>query len=202
LFENVFAAPLERRKQLWLEQLALVVEEVQKWVDELTPETLAANEAFVTVAMHATQIAVRNHQQAKLEALRNAVLNSALPNPPQDDEQISPNSCTGDGVSVSFESCVSKGFTIGEVKQYRAELRRYMHANFDITLTFSTPAAVLRQVPVYPDQRAEPRCGPDYSHAHWLERGSARHGKRRMGLVGIGARHPEYWHPRLCFSYC
>ena len=40
------------------------------------------------MAMQASQIALRNHQQAKLEALRNAVLNSALPNSPQEDEQM------------------------------------------------------------------------------------------------------------------
>jgi hypothetical protein len=55
-------------------------------VNDLTPERLATNEAFVTVTMQASQGAIRNHQQAKLEALRNAVLNSALPNPPQEDE--------------------------------------------------------------------------------------------------------------------
>ena len=88
LFENVFSAPIERRKQVWLEQLAEVVNELQRKVEGLTPEKLAANEAFVTVAMQASQIAIRNHQQEKLEALRNAVLNSALPNPPEEDEQI------------------------------------------------------------------------------------------------------------------
>ncbi|MEK6804706.1 MAG: hypothetical protein AABZ34_18900 [Nitrospirota bacterium] len=87
-FENIFSSPIEKRKQAWLEQLAAVVEEVQGRVKELTPEKLAANEAFVTVAMQASQVAIRNHQQAKLEALRNAVLNSALPNPPQEDEQM------------------------------------------------------------------------------------------------------------------
>lgn len=30
LFENVFSAPIEKRKQAWLEQLAEVVTEVQK----------------------------------------------------------------------------------------------------------------------------------------------------------------------------
>lgn len=38
--------------------------------------------------MQASQIAIRNHQQVKLEALRNAILNTALPNPPQEDEQM------------------------------------------------------------------------------------------------------------------
>lgn len=88
LLENVFSAPIEKRKQAWLEQLADVVADLQKRVAGLTPERLAANEAFITVAMQATQIAVRNHQQEKLQALRNAILNSALPGPPQEDEQM------------------------------------------------------------------------------------------------------------------
>ena len=79
LFENVFSAPIEKRKQAWLEQLAEVVIEVQRRVDRLTTEKLATNETFVTVAMQASQMAIRNHQKGKLRALRNAVLNSALP---------------------------------------------------------------------------------------------------------------------------
>ena len=88
VFENFFSSPIERRKEAWLQQLADVVKEVEGRVAELTPEKLAENEAFVTVAMQASQIALRNHQQTKLEALRNAVLNAALPNPPQEDEQM------------------------------------------------------------------------------------------------------------------
>ncbi|WP_447599072.1 hypothetical protein [Nitrospira sp. Nam80] len=87
-FENIFSSPIEKRRQVWLEQLREVLIEVQERVNDLTPEKLAANEAFVTVAMQASQIAIRNHQQAKLEALRNAILNSALPNPPREDEQM------------------------------------------------------------------------------------------------------------------
>lgn len=88
IFENVFSAPLEKRKQAWLEQLADVLAEIQNRVEGLTPEVLARNEVFITVAMQASQVAIRNHQQVKLEALRNAVLNSALPNPPREDEQM------------------------------------------------------------------------------------------------------------------
>lgn len=87
-FENIFSSPIEKRKVAWLEQLARVIEEVQERVADITPEKLAANEVFVTVAMQASQIAIRNHQQAKLEALRNAVLNSALPYSPHEDEQM------------------------------------------------------------------------------------------------------------------
>jgi hypothetical protein len=82
---RTFFRPIEKRKQAWLEQLSEVVTEVQRRVEGLTPERLAA---FITVAMQASQMAIRNHQEEKLEALRNAVLNSALPNPPQEDEQM------------------------------------------------------------------------------------------------------------------
>lgn len=88
VFENVFTAPIEKRKLAWLEQLADVVTELQGRVEGLTPEKLAANEVFITVAMQASQIAIRNHQQEKLQALRNAILNSALSNSPQEDEQM------------------------------------------------------------------------------------------------------------------
>jgi hypothetical protein len=88
VFENVFTAPLEKRKQAWLEQLAIAVEELQARIKDLTPEKLAENEVFVTVTMQASQIALRNHQQSKLDALRNAVVNSALPNSPEENEQL------------------------------------------------------------------------------------------------------------------
>lgn len=88
VFENLFSSPLEKRRQAWLEQLCNVLSDIEKRVEGLTVERLASNEAFVTVAMQASQIAVRNHQEAKLEALRNAVLNAALPHPPHEDEQM------------------------------------------------------------------------------------------------------------------
>jgi hypothetical protein len=87
-FENIFTSPIEKRKEAWLNQLVDVINEVQERVSEITPESLAENDAFVTIVMQASQVAIRNHQQAKLEALRNAVLNAALPNPPHEDEQM------------------------------------------------------------------------------------------------------------------
>ena len=87
-FENIFTSPIEKRKDAWLKELAEVLTEIQGRIKELTLEKLVTNDAFVTVTMQASQIAIRNHQRAKLDALRNAVLNSALPNPPQEDEQM------------------------------------------------------------------------------------------------------------------
>lgn len=78
LFENIFCSPLEKRKREWLERVAVAINELQDRVSEITPERLAASETFVTVALTAFPIAVRNHQEEKLNALCNAVINSAL----------------------------------------------------------------------------------------------------------------------------
>ena len=83
----IFGPPLEKRREKWLEQLANAVKEVQDKVSELTPEELSKDEAFVTTALHATEIAIRNHQQEKIEALRNAVVNAALPGAPDETMQ-------------------------------------------------------------------------------------------------------------------
>lgn len=88
IFENIFSSPLEKRRHAWLEQLAEIVATLQKKIDDFSLEKLSQNESFITVALQASQIAVRNHQQEKLNALRNAVLNSALPNPPDEDLQV------------------------------------------------------------------------------------------------------------------
>jgi hypothetical protein len=83
----IFGPPLEKRREKWLEQLADAVKEVQEKVAELTPEKLSQNEAFITTALHATEIAVRTHQQEKLGALRNAVVSAALPGAPDETMQ-------------------------------------------------------------------------------------------------------------------
>jgi hypothetical protein len=78
-FENIFTEPLAKRRQEWLETLAGVVSELQEKVAGLTPEKLAENPAFVSLSLHASQMALRTHQKEKLAALRSAVFNSALP---------------------------------------------------------------------------------------------------------------------------
>jgi len=87
VFESVFAAPIEKRKAEWLQGLVEIIEEIDGRVEGLEASELGQNAAFVTTAMQASQIALRNHQREKLNALRNAVLNSGLPSAPSDDEQ-------------------------------------------------------------------------------------------------------------------
>jgi hypothetical protein len=51
-------------------------------------ENLPNNELFITVVLKATSIALRNHQTEKLEALRNAVVNSVFPSSADDDIKL------------------------------------------------------------------------------------------------------------------
>ena len=84
----VVAPPLERRRDEWIESIGDGLKELAQKVEGFKLEDLAKNEAFITTVTHASQAAVRNHQKEKLEALRNAVLNAALPNAPEEDLQL------------------------------------------------------------------------------------------------------------------
>jgi hypothetical protein len=85
-FNNVIVPPLKRRRQKWMDNVAEAIRELEQ-NRGVKVEDLQQNESFITTVMQATQIAVRNHEQEKLDALRNAVLNSALPHAPDDSLQ-------------------------------------------------------------------------------------------------------------------
>ena len=88
LLETVFAPPLERRREKWFKQLGDVVSHLEQRVANLTAEKLSQNEIFVTVALQAMQIALRNHHAEKLSALKGAVFHSGLPHGPEEQLQL------------------------------------------------------------------------------------------------------------------
>ena len=87
-FARVLAPPLDRRRQEWMESVAAAVNQLHDRIDGLSVDRLAENESFTTALLHASQAAVRTHDQEKRSALRNAVLNAALPSAPDDELQI------------------------------------------------------------------------------------------------------------------
>ena len=87
ILSAVITPPLARRRDAWLESIARCLKELEEKFDGFTIESLAQNEEFITTFIQASQIAIRNHKEEKLEALRNAVLNSALPTAPEEDLQ-------------------------------------------------------------------------------------------------------------------
>jgi hypothetical protein len=87
LFALVIEPPLDKRRNEWMKAMA----EGLKTLEEkgaLRIDDLPKNEAFISTVMHASQAALRNHQKEKLEALRNAALNVAIGNAPDEDIQL------------------------------------------------------------------------------------------------------------------
>jgi hypothetical protein len=90
-FVTALGCRLEERRERWFTQLAEGLEELRQRVDDLDLEALTGNDPFTDAAVTATRtvehtIRTRTvehtHQEEKIEALRNAVLNSAVPGRP------------------------------------------------------------------------------------------------------------------------
>ncbi len=82
LLELALRPPIEKRRDEWMESLGKRLAEVEARLD-----ALAQDPGFVTTVVQATQVAMRAHQEEKLEALRNAVVNSAIGNAPAQDRR-------------------------------------------------------------------------------------------------------------------
>jgi hypothetical protein len=77
LFDLVTAPARGKRMSDWCEQLRLRLNALSEKVAGLTPEALATSESFISAFAQATTAAIKTHQEEKLDALRNAVLNVA-----------------------------------------------------------------------------------------------------------------------------
>jgi hypothetical protein len=77
----VVTPALARRLRAWQEQVGEGLRALERDLGVVI-EHLGSNDAFIDVALQATQAALRTSQREKLEALRDAVMNSALPEPP------------------------------------------------------------------------------------------------------------------------
>lgn len=71
-------SPLERRSEEWQRQVGEVLHSLEN-ERSLTLETLRGDDAFIDTVLQATHVAMRNAQEDKRKALRNAILNAAGP---------------------------------------------------------------------------------------------------------------------------
>lgn len=86
---NLILSPATKRRDQWInEYLSKAVQTIAEQAAFSVVENLSNNESFLTVVLQATSIALRNHQKEKLEALRNAIINSVLPNAPDESLQL------------------------------------------------------------------------------------------------------------------
>jgi hypothetical protein len=84
---DIIRPSIERRRDEWVEDVAHELNRVRKRVKDLEDRDIANDQAFVTAVLNASTMALRTHQREKREALKNAVLNSALRNEPDEDLQ-------------------------------------------------------------------------------------------------------------------
>ena len=74
--------PFQKRTMSWLEDIGKRLQKLECEA-KINIEELKENENFIDTVLYASQIALRSSHEEKRKALRNAVLNAALPNPPE-----------------------------------------------------------------------------------------------------------------------
>jgi len=87
LFGFLVIAPASKRKDQWIRSIEERLVALEAKIPGLI-ESLSSNDEFVTATLHATQVAMRSHQEEKLTALRNAILNVAAGTAPEVDRQL------------------------------------------------------------------------------------------------------------------
>lgn len=88
IFHTIISSPLEKRKEQWMIRIAEGLEELQNKADNFNVETLCENDLFISILNRASQLAISNHQEEKLNALRNAIMNTALDIDIDENEQM------------------------------------------------------------------------------------------------------------------
>jgi hypothetical protein len=83
IFAALVSSPLEMRRQEWMEEVGKALGMLEK-EKRISLEELRENDAFIDTVLLASQAALRNSQADKKTALRNAILNSALPHAPDE----------------------------------------------------------------------------------------------------------------------
>jgi len=78
-YVKVLGAAYEKRQLDWARDVTVALADLSVKVEGLTPESLAEDDQFLDALAHASSVAAVTGQQEKLDALRNAVLNAALP---------------------------------------------------------------------------------------------------------------------------
>lgn len=82
----IVTPPLEKRRNEWMAEVGSALRTLEERMGVVL-ESLETKDEFVDVAIAATQVALRTGNREKREALKNAILNSALPNPPEESLQ-------------------------------------------------------------------------------------------------------------------
>ncbi|MCX3264507.1 hypothetical protein [Pedobacter agri] len=81
LFNTVVTPPLDRRRAEWMNDIAERLKNLEE-SSALNLDDLANNEQFIDTIIQATNLAIRTSEEDKLNAFKNAVINTALHHSP------------------------------------------------------------------------------------------------------------------------
>lgn len=75
IFSTIVESPFKKRKKEWMQN---VVDAINELKDKgFSSDDLRDNEQFISAVFYASHLAMKTHQQEKLDALRNAIINVA-----------------------------------------------------------------------------------------------------------------------------
>ncbi len=78
---DLVASPLEKRREAWAKEVCDGLHSMEEKIAAFSIESLKDSDAFASALAQALSAVSRTHEQEKLNALRNAVLNTALAPP-------------------------------------------------------------------------------------------------------------------------
>ncbi len=87
-YSTYITAPSQKRLYAFLEKLIDELQSLEAQVSSFSIESLQENASFSTILSQALEIVKRNHQEEKLEALKNLILNSVLQDSIEDDIKL------------------------------------------------------------------------------------------------------------------
>ena len=86
LLSAIVTPSLEKRRDDWMNEVGEGLRELEDRVGVILEE-LGSNDQFIDIAIDATQIALKTSIKEKRKALKNVILNTALPEPPEESLQ-------------------------------------------------------------------------------------------------------------------
>jgi hypothetical protein len=76
ILNAITIAPIERRRDIFFEDICFHIKKLESKIEELKPERLSENELFITVLLKSFQAIIKEHQKEKIDAFKNAVINT------------------------------------------------------------------------------------------------------------------------------
>lgn len=133
---NLYLNPLEKRKQRWVTEVTSAINEINNRFSIL-PGQLQENDQFISFLYHATILALKNHQQSKIDALRNAVVSSVDPKGLDEDlklqflRYVDELSVTHLSMLACLDKHAGQFARMNKLEQVHFKLQSYMGASLD-----------------------------------------------------------------------